>query len=51
MMLDGLAHEVVGVAPAGFAFPDAETEFWTPLLLTAGSRSRHGPARCRAADG
>jgi putative ABC transport system permease protein len=29
--LDSLPYTVVGVMPAGFAFPDRETQAWTPL--------------------
>ena len=29
--LDGRAYTVVGVMPPGFAFPDAQTDFWIPL--------------------
>lgn len=29
--LDGKGYTVVGVMPAGFAFPDEGTEIWTPL--------------------
>jgi hypothetical protein len=32
-MLDGRDFSVVGVMPAGFQFPDAQTELWTPLAL------------------
>ena len=32
--LDGMGYTVVGVMPQGFAFPDASTDFWTPLALT-----------------
>jgi predicted permease len=31
IILDGLGYEVVGVMPAGFHFPDADTELWTPF--------------------
>lgn len=31
--LDDEPHEVIGVLPAGFSFPDRETELWTPLRL------------------
>jgi putative ABC transport system permease protein len=31
--LDGVAHEVVGVAPEGFRFFDRRDELWTPLVL------------------
>jgi putative ABC transport system permease protein len=33
--IDGVATRVSGVMPAAFAFPDAETEVWIPLVLTA----------------
>jgi predicted permease len=29
--LDGRAHSIIGVMPAGFSFPMIETEVWTPL--------------------
>jgi predicted permease len=29
--IDGLAHEIVGVMPAGFTFREAGTDIWTPL--------------------
>jgi putative ABC transport system permease protein len=31
--LDDRAHTVVGVMPPGFAFPDRETQAWTPALI------------------
>lgn len=31
LRLDGAAYRVVGVMPAGFAFPDPETRAWVPL--------------------
>lgn len=31
--MDGVARRVIGVAPAGFAFPDAEDQVWLPLLI------------------
>lgn len=30
LTLDGTAYTVVGVAPAGFAFPDRDVRLWTP---------------------
>jgi predicted permease len=33
VMLGGVGREVVGIAPRGFAFPDATTRFWIPLHL------------------
>jgi len=28
--IDGVSHEVIGIMPAGFAFPDAGTQLWLP---------------------
>ena len=33
VMLGGLGREVVGIAPRGFAFPDATARFWVPLHM------------------
>src|SRR5262245_676063 len=33
--LDGQSHTIVGVAPAGFQFPDEATEIWKPIAFTA----------------
>jgi len=40
LKLDGVPHTVVGVMPAGFAFPEY-AEVWTPLGLEPGGRDRH----------
>jgi len=45
--VDGRAVEIVGVMPAGFAFPDETTEFFKPVLLdadalSADNRGSHG---------
>lgn len=42
--LDGNGYRVVGVAPPGFDYPDAEAQFWTPLW-------RNRPARDRLSRG
>jgi putative ABC transport system permease protein len=34
-MLDDTRYLIVGVIPAGFEFPDANTSFWTPLDFAA----------------
>jgi putative ABC transport system permease protein len=34
--LNGRPHTVIGVMPAGFAFPEAITELWTPLVPEPG---------------
>lgn len=31
--LNGTLHEVIGVMPADFMFPDRQTEFWAPLMF------------------
>lgn len=33
ILVDGRARRVVGVLPAGFRFPSAETDLWLPLAL------------------
>jgi putative ABC transport system permease protein len=33
--LDGQRHIIIGVAPAGFHFPDDETELWKPIAFSA----------------
>lgn len=39
--LDGNAHEIVGVMPAWFFFPDRDAELWTPQFVPLPSRSAH----------
>jgi putative ABC transport system permease protein len=43
--LNGVPHEVVGVLPAAFEFPDATIELWAPMAIsvapTPPSRSNH----------
>ncbi|HEX7794603.1 MAG TPA: ABC transporter permease, partial [Vicinamibacterales bacterium] len=34
VLLDGAQYRIVGVMDSGFQFPDAGTEFWTPLVVT-----------------
>jgi predicted permease len=41
IVLDGRSHIVVGILPAGFAFPDAETDVWLPLPLEATQVGRY----------
>ncbi len=36
LTLDGKPHEIVGVAPPGFYFPDREALLWTPFTVPAG---------------
>lgn len=33
LRLDGESHEIIGVLPAEFAFPAAETELWLPMPI------------------
>lgn len=39
IQLNGETVEVVGIMPAGFAFPRAETELWLPLAMDPGQAS------------
>ena len=45
IMLNGVPHEVAGVLPATFEFPDATIELWAPMPLSGGptppTRSNH----------
>ncbi len=36
MQLDGEVHEIVGIAPAWFYFPDRDAQMWTPYVLSSG---------------
>jgi predicted permease len=38
ILLNSVPHEVVGVLPASFEFPDTELELWAPLALVGGAR-------------
>jgi putative ABC transport system permease protein len=49
VLVDGVPSTVVGVMPAQFQFPDAQTLFWAPFAL-GGGRQRLGPI-ARLADG
>ena len=40
IVLDGIQYEVVGVMRPGFQFPNADAEFWTPVVWGPGQRSR-----------
>ncbi len=33
VIMDGVSRRVVGVMPAGFAWPDPETRFWLPMVI------------------
>jgi predicted permease len=33
VLLDGVSHQIVGVMPAGFTFPDEEAEIWVPQVV------------------
>ena len=38
MLLDGEVHEIVGIAPAWFYFPDRDAQLWTPYVLPSGGQ-------------
>src|SRR5687768_5090374 len=40
IVLDGIQYEVVGVMRPGFQFPNADAEFWTPLVWRPWDRRR-----------
>jgi putative ABC transport system permease protein len=42
VQLDGLATEIVGVMPEGFAFPEREMDAWMPLTLDRAAQNRGG---------
>lgn len=39
IVLDGVPHEIVGVAPDGFGFP-GDTDIWVPLVIGRGQRGQ-----------
>ena len=39
---DGRRMTVIGIMPAGFAFPSKESEFWAPLMVSEQAKSRGG---------
>jgi putative ABC transport system permease protein len=39
LVLDGEPHEVIGVMPKGFTFPDVGPDFWAPMQMTAKERA------------
>ncbi|MEI9977065.1 MAG: ABC transporter permease [Ignavibacteriota bacterium] len=36
ILVDGVNRQIIGVAPKGIQFPDAETQFWIPISFMAG---------------
>jgi putative ABC transport system permease protein len=51
MRLDGQLHTVIGVMPAGFDFPNAETQAWVPVwqILTENEKRGRGNHRFNVA--
>ena len=45
LALDGKLYRVIGIAPADFEFPAANTEMWTPLTFSAADRANHEDRR------
>ena len=44
IQLDGIPYRVVGIMPAGFAFPDRRIDAWRPLVMTpqlVATRAQH----------
>jgi putative ABC transport system permease protein len=42
LLLSGQPYEVIGVMPAGFAFPERRQEIWVPLAPEGGDRDSRG---------
>jgi putative ABC transport system permease protein len=40
VVLNGTPHSIVGVMPAGFAFPSKETEYWVPIGINTANPPR-----------
>jgi predicted permease len=53
LQVDGRVHEVIGVAPASFYFPDRDALLWTPYVLppTTDGSMRIMPALARLTPG
>ena len=51
--IEGVDRSVLGVMPSRFAFPDAQTQFWVPFVLSApeSGRRRRVPVLARVQDG
>lgn len=45
LRIGGATYTVVGVMPRGFAFPDARTDVWIPLVWSAQEREEHAQSR------
>src|SRR5256884_696974 len=45
LALDGKLYWVIGIAPADFEFPAANTQMWTPLTFSAADRANHEDRR------
>lgn len=41
IQIDGASHEVVGIMPQGFSFPDTETDLWVPATIDPVERSTY----------
>lgn len=53
VQINGRTHEVIGVAPASFYFPDRDAQLWTPYVLppTTDGSMRIMPALARLTPG
>jgi putative ABC transport system permease protein len=47
LVLNGQAHQVVGVMPASFAYPPGGVELWAPLAFDAKDETSRGPLALR----
>lgn len=48
LALDGKTYTVIGVTPADFEFPAANTQMWTPLTFSAAERADHDDRKLSA---
>ena len=51
VLLDGLAHEVIGVMPRGFEFLEPGTDLWAPVVADPTSRVQFSDVVGRLANG
>ena len=43
IVIDGIAHTIVGVMPSAFAFPEPGVRFWVPYAIPESPAAESGP--------